>query len=374
MKKTPAPVFDEGAKRLLTILVGILILTLLILQPLLAYRSIFQWWSDNDPKGQYKCLSLTNLAYFHSNTLLYEIISLFTPESSKFDYTWWIYFITAFIQGQGPGVVDGLCTPKTLCGSLVPDSIPKNDYYTSAYNAKNKTGTAAWPTSKGGPNNNRREKPDTKPQDVTTGDDPGWGWLGAIMSWGNITYYPDAQSEKDIYLFDMDEWFKHPDNFLAQWGIPPNSGLVVGYITGRDVSPIDQQPVWGGLEVLLGMRAGFAAGGWFGFLQVNGDFGGRGLEEANRIIWATQESRPVPKSVTDAQKKSKSCNGANIANGAIGMGALGAMGLAAAGAAACGPLAVPTLGLSCAAWFGIGGAVAGAGLGAGLSVASQGCG
>lgn len=367
-------IFDKKTRIILILLIVLLVILVLAIQPLIAFSVWFRWWREHDPDNKYNCVSLVNLAYFHSNILLYDIINLFTTRNKKFDQKWWVYFITGMMMGQAVDIVPGgLCTPKTLCESLVPDTFPLYNYYESASDAKAGRSTSVWPTTMGVPNTNTRD--DKGKMNAVTSDTRGYGWKEALMTWGDITYDPKQKDATLRYQYDTDKWFANPDNFLGKWGIPPDSGAVVGFITGLSESPIDNETTWqASIPPLLGEISGFSAGGWLGFLQVNGDFGGRGIAEANRILYANMPRPSVPNSVKKQQDKAKSCNVASLASGALGTGMGGAFaGGALAAGLGCAATGWFTLGLSCAAFAAVAGGAIGAAAGAGLSAASQKC-
>ena len=281
-------VFDQKFIKILLIFIFIFFIIILVITPVVKYKPWYQWWNKYDPEKKYRCFPLSQIAFFESNTLLYLFSGLFVSPKSKFEHNWWIYFITGFMKGGAIEIVNnGWVTPKNLCESLIPDTAPNN--------------TVAWPTSSD-------------------------GWKNAIQKWGNIKW------DDHHYTGDVNLWQSNPDNFLSKnWGIPYDSGLIIGFLTGFSTSPLPgNETLWPDLmEPLLGIKTGIASGGWFGFLQNNDNFAGRGLVEANRLIWANQ--RP-PALVKKHQDKSK-CNVGSVASGAVGTGLGGAfLGGMAAGA------------------------------------------
>jgi hypothetical protein len=282
---------------LLIVVVGLI---LLFLFPLIKFRHWYKWWNTYDTKNQYNCFRLSSIAYFESNQLVYNISNLFIKPRQKFKYDWWVYFITGFLNGGAKGIVDGgWVTPKHLCDSLVPDTPPTED-------------VGKWP--------------------IFAAD-----WVKLVQSWGAIVYGPDK------YTFDIDVWKAKSDNFLwRDWNIPPDSGLVIGFITGYSTSPLPGNEIlWPDLmEPLLGIRTGIASGGWWGFLQNNGNFAGRGLDEANRLIWADQR----PKALVKPKAQKSTCDGYGVANGSIQTG-IGASFVGAAVASGPGGLIAGIIGL-----------------------------
>lgn len=335
----------------------ILFLVFVFFTPIISYQSWFKWWNKYDPDKKYRCVPLYSLAFFNSSVIVYNIINLFQSESKKIEYKWWVYFITGLLQGSAIGIVpNGICTPKTICESLIPYSVPVNNYYQSVDDAQQGMPKAMWPTSTGIRNTNKKGE-------QITNQTRGFGWKGTIMSWGNITYDPSLPLAKQ-YNWDDNMWFdpSNTDNFLAKWGIPPNSGLIVAYITGLSKSPIDGEILYNGLEPLLGIKTGNSSGGWYGLLQLGDKFGDRGILEVNRLIWSEQP-RDIAKQITQNQKPN--CNGASIISGVIGTGMGGAFAGGAIGSAI-----APGPGTVIGAVIGtiIGGATGGT-----LSAASQKC-
>jgi hypothetical protein len=324
--KSKNKIFTTTFTILLFIVIFIFCIILLFLLPLLKFRPWYRWWNTYDPDNKYNCFKISSLAYFESNTILYNISNLFIQPRQKFVYNWWVYFITGFMKGGAKGIVpDGWVVPKHFCDSLVPDSPPIN--------------MKDWP--------------------VFAAD-----WRPVIKSWGNITF------DQGKYVADTVAWAAEPDNFLwKDWGIPPDSGLIVGFITGYSTSPLPgNETLWPDLiEPLLGIRTGIASGGWFGFLQNNDNFAGRGLDEANRLIWADQR----PQKLIQKGIKSK-CNGYGVAEGAVTTGIGGSFvgGMVGSGVAA-------ATGAEAGAAFGpIGiliGLIGGAITGAVLSAGNEGC-
>lgn len=330
----------------------ILFLVFVFFTPILSYQSWFKWWNKYDPNKKYRCVPLYTLAFFNSSVITYNIVNSLETESKTIEYKWWVYFITGLLQGSAIGIVpNGICTPKTLCESLIPYNVPINTYYQSKNDAQTGNDTAMWPTSAGARNTNKHG-------DKITKETRGFGWKGAIMSWGNITYDSSLPNNQQ-YKWDDTIWFdpNNTDNFLAKWGIPPNSNIIIAYITGLSKSPLDGEILYNALEPLLGIKTGNSSGGWYGFLQLGDTFADRGILEVNRLIWS-EEPTDIAKQITQNQKPK--CNGASIASGSIGLAMAGAF----AG------IAIPGIGNLVGALIG---GIIGAVTGGTLSAASQKC-
>lgn len=270
-----------------------------VLNPVIQLKPWFQWFNDLDPQKKYRCFSVMDIANFKYNNLMYKITNLFKSDEVKFKYDFWVYFIWGIMTAQGLHIISnkGLCTPKTLCSSLIP----------SDYTSVNLPGGFGrnWPVGK---------------------DD----WKKLIGLWASV---PDVTKlTQDTYDdvtkggVNVKDWYdqtKFPNNFLARWGISPMSPAIIGFITNW--SDFRNDKIYPNtLDPLLGIKGlGTPAGGWFGFLQAGDDFGGNGLLEANRTIWS-DEPPPMASDMINGQAGGKSCNAASIASGAIGMGMGGA--------------------------------------------------
>jgi hypothetical protein len=321
----------------------ILWIALSIINPIIQLKPWFTWFNDYDPNKQYRCFSVYDIANFKYNNLMYNITNVFKSSESKFKYDYWIYFIWGIMTAQGVHVVpNGICTPKTLCHSLIP----------SDYTSINLPGNFGrnWPKSK---------------------DD----WKKLVGLWAGVPdlskLTQDNYDQPDQGGVNMKKWLdttKFPNNFLAKWGISPISPVVIGFLTGWTQFREDKLfPV--ALHPLLGITGlGTPAGGWFGYLQAGDNFNGGGLFEANRWIWSS-EPPPMARDIINKQtdKGKKSCNAASITSGALGLGMGGAF-------AASAVLAPETGGLSeLAMWAVAGIAAAASAIGGTLSAASQKC-
>ena len=282
--------------------IGIISILISILMPIFSYRTWFEWWKVNDPKGIYNCFPLIKLAYYSKSILLYRTLNMFGSGTSQIKYDWWLYLFTGFMQGGAKGIVDGgYATPKSFCESLIPTDFPSQQL---PYTVLAGTGLPAsstgwtgltWPT-----------------------DDNDWRIL--LSNWGDITWTVTPQEKFTPNNAGNSKWYTDKDNFLAVWGIPPDCPMMVGFMTNWDT--------FGGVKTytkairpLLGQHTGIGSGGWWGFLQYGDDFGGNGLMEVNRIVWSDM----LPPVVTNGNDKNNGCNKGAAVGGAIGGAGVGAM-------------------------------------------------
>ena len=114
-------------------IIAIVVILWMIIYPILIFIEWYGWWNKNTPKGEtYDCFSLASLAYFKFNYPLFLIVNnLYGP--SRFVGDWQVLFISAIMGGEAKGFVDpnnpnvGLCTPATLCHTLVPTQYPEEN-------------------------------------------------------------------------------------------------------------------------------------------------------------------------------------------------------------------------------------------------------
>lgn len=340
----------------IAIFIVVVIILLQVLLPIVSYSKWFQWWRDNNTDNKYNCLPLSLMAFYNSNTLMYNMVKLFTLRQNQFDHDWYIYFISGIMESQAVGIVPGgLCTPRSLCESLLPDTVSitmreVNDYN----NAEAKQNLQIKiPTWLGSTEDGNKKFKLTVPKWLYDVKTQGVTWREVLIGWGAA-----GTVDKKTNTYKQEIWFsaigddpqtsrlnntaKFPCwmNFLAKWGIPGDAPVITAYISGQSAD--DQGDLFKTLlNPLLGVKSSnLSGGGWLGYLREGGDFNGRGLAEANRQLYS-QDQKVKPKFLPP--DKSQQCNPADLATGTINMGLAGAFGGAAlagteAGAAVGGPL------------------------------------
>jgi len=310
----------------------ILIIILIIwffLYPILYFIPWYQWYRIHDPGNNYSCFSIASIAYYEYNNIAYRLLNLLTPPTFQFKYDWWVLFISGIMAGEAVDIVaNGICTPQTLCDSLIPYEYPLTVL----------PGTG-------------RRWPITVPE-----------WQNLILNWTGMSQVP---SDPSGWQPNVDTWQSAPDNFLNAWGIPPNSPAVIGFVTNW--SSFNGDVIFPNvLNPLLGIKQGpVALGGWFGFLQQGDNFGTYGLDEANRVVWSTE----IPVNIANSQSSTTGCSTAGIVSGAFS----GGLGGGFAGAPIAGALAGAAAGSTVPVVGTIIGAVLGIAIGGILAAWSGGC-
>jgi len=311
--------------------IAVIVIAWLILYPILLFIPWYQWWNKYDPQRKYGCISFAKLAYFKYNYPFFVIVNNISG-STRFEQDWWVFFINSILVGEAKGVVDqqpgsppGLCTPQTLCDSLIPTQYPLGVLPIFG---------KQWPTN---------------PED----------WKKLLLAWMGMLSVPTDPSNWNP---NVTLWNSFPDNFLANWGISPNSPIVIGFITGKD-SFNGITTYITAIEPLLGFPTGGSEGygGFMGFLQASsGSI--NSLDAVNNAIWG---QLPVPTRIASAQNNDKKCNASSAVSGAIGTGLGGAFAGGAIFGSAAGTAAFPGIGTVLGAIIGaLVGAVVGGTVGA----------
>lgn len=315
----------------ISIFIVVVVILIQFLLPIVSFSKWFQWWRDNNTDNKYNCLPLTLMAFYNSNTLMYNIVKLFTLQQNQFDHDWYIYFITGIMESQAVGIVPGgLCTPRSLCESLMPYTLIITENDVKSYNAKinpNLKIKIPKPLLQGGEEGSNKKFKLTVSKYPKLYDVKGQGvsWREVLIGWG-----AEDPQNPTTYPYKATLWFSFNDtnpganrvtanfpcwmNFLARWGIPGNAPVITAYLSKKSADP--QGALYQTLlNPLLGVKtSNLSRGGWLGYLREGGDFNGRGLSEANRLLYS-QDQKPkfLP------SDKSRQCNPAALATGTINM-------------------------------------------------------
>lgn len=269
-----------GISRVLIAIVVGLVLYLIskIFTPLIDYKPYIDWWKSNGGSKYKHCINIVSLAYFVNFALYYKIWALVNSELRDITRAQAI-FITSLIRGQAVGLVPkGVLTPRMVCESIVPLGTMS-------------TG-AQWPS--------------------TTDE-----WVSLFKNWG------DMKKSGNYYKVDTNKWQSNPDNFLwTDFAIPGSSDIVQAFITDEGIGPNNQRWYPKAMDPLLGVTAGSATGGWWGFLQQFGG-GDQTYNNLTSLVWAVE-----PTFMSKGRTK-KNCGMSALMGGVMGGAGIG-IGLAMA--------------------------------------------
>lgn len=240
------------------------------------YSIQYEWWNTYDGKNYDNFLNLTNMLLSRENTLLYYITKFFDSNlynsltAPQIDFLF--NYVMPFIYMKLEKGTQGFVLPRHLTRNITfqdGDNINFENWRTKDPNHIKSTEMYISYDEKGNPvANNNGIYP-------SPSDSPGWKWK--FNEWMGIT--PD---NKDFWTTDENQmlvpnltdetlkvWFDtdtHADNFLAMYGILPNSPLCLSFINGYYNSgslKLDKQS----FLKLVGGSTGGTEGGWIGYLQ-----------------------------------------------------------------------------------------------------------
>lgn len=276
--------------RPLLFLTIILALSWLFLYPLVLYLFWFRWKKRQDPQNKYDCLSIAKLAYYQYNYPAY-LITNSVSGSFRFDSGWWALFIQSLLTSQAKGTIQpgnpfvGLLTPKTLCETLAPDDADM-----------------IYPTGKS-------------------------EWRKLLSQWAGLGgSLPTVANYKP----NQSTWQSAQGNFLRDWGVTPDSPMVLAFITNASTMPNGSLLYPEAINSLLGISGVSNVNGWFGFLKDN-NF--NSLVELERQVWSSEQLPRYQKA-----KQTHTCKPGSVITQALIQGAAFG-GMAAISTAELGPVA-----------------------------------
>ena len=71
---------DPNVEIVISVVVVVILIQFLL--PIVSFSKWFQWWRDNNTDNKYNCLPLTLMAFYNSNTLMYNIVKLLTLQQN----------------------------------------------------------------------------------------------------------------------------------------------------------------------------------------------------------------------------------------------------------------------------------------------------
>ena len=326
----------------------------------LGNKTLFSWWANNHGDLYNNLFNLTGYCASRQSTIWYYICyytgNLFNTLTKT-----QILFLNAvplknILAPDSTGVNQGFVLPRHLCNSIKFES-GENPLVDSWLVARDKTYPGISFDNAAVYNWDPKyiqsyiiplEPPSTlpkipplvlnKPYGVYPALDDIQGWICKFIEWGvpffmtNSTSgetYTLPYSDENTYPITYRTWFgldasgkkdpnwAHTDNFLAWYGIPWDSDLIVGFINQKWYTHGNQVSTQG-LKSLLAPSYG-AAGGWVGFVQAIGA-SNVSMEDMLSVVFSSV-SQPVNAAEAD---RDSNCNGAGWAGAMAGGIASGA--------------------------------------------------
>jgi hypothetical protein len=291
-------------RRLLTFLV-IALFAWFLLQVLVIYvenKDILDWWAKNDASGE--CGQVMSIWHVllsqHGNLLLVKIHGLFLPESMQLSQGQLNFLTTSLLRYQryhdeAQNKQKNILTPRQLTHSLLLHTGDGDELY-DAWFAQNKhirtedgALTFLESTENGETTYIPQKIESTGLFGVYPSADQHSDWRGVILMWLNGTDTSNSGAKKWCWKQSADHeqqwqpvcksgdtssavcWFdieKQPSNFLARYGISPDSAILSFFCNDRysfNGYPVDVQAY----KNLI--RTDMPVGGWMGFMKGMGD-------------------------------------------------------------------------------------------------------
>lgn len=294
------------------ILIIIFLIILFLINLREKYKIQYDWWYNNNGKTYDKYLNLTNVLIARDSFILYYITKIFGNIFSDLDRDQIGFLFTNVLPFNFYKGKDG----KEL-GFVLPRHVTQDIRFRYGDNAK----FDSWCDShtyntdvvlKYDSNGNR----EGGNMGVYPASNDRRAWQYKFKEWGvplecyvtkSGLQVPDLNNPTYPNIYD--DWFKtqdHPDNFLAMYGILPDSPLCISFINDgyNDTSGLilDTES----FEILLGKNTDTGnVGGWVGYLE---GLGNNNMNKYDNFLHSSYVGKSPPK------KPSIPCNGGSAAN------------------------------------------------------------
>lgn len=262
-----------------------------VLVALFSYHQYIQWWNKNGGNVYSKIFSMQAFAFYFNSQWFYYVYIAGKSQNVNIPNGGMGNFIMGLIRANAKGVApNGIVTPQTICGTIVPDS-----YLDGTGNT--------YPTN-----------------------DSDWRtlfcqWIGISSSdlSSPTTYETSIRNTPNSYQ----NWSNNVNNFLwAWWAIPPDSLLMVAYMTQQDDPANNYNEQY--MQRLLGTVMPGNLTGWWGLCK---NFAGGDADQMQSCVWTQQN--PLISGNGNAGSSS-SCSTASNALSTFGSMSSGAMALGGA--------------------------------------------
>jgi hypothetical protein len=339
------------------ILLAFVLIIVEIISIKVTYKPMFEWWNNNGGSSYEKNFNIFSVMASEKSILFYWFSSLtgtLNNQINREQITFLVNKIFPLTVTPGISEITQFVLPRHMTESIqfqrgdadlwFNNWIDKNNYDDQSLLTYN-TITEPTPNDKGlyiysVTDANKIPSTKTNKIGVYPGPNDTTNWKYLFVQWGAKTW----EKEKDTTLLvpslppdEVKEWMNcelHPDNFLARYGILPNSPMIVSFIydsyndarTGLKLDP-------NSFKNLVG---GSTPGGWVGYLNGLSSSNMSYDEYVNYLYTTFAVEVDIPK--PNAPVSSRCDTGTNVLNsigvglGPIGIGAMfGAPGLIVGG-------------------------------------------
>ena len=268
---------------IIVILIVILAIILQIITTKFKYKSMFDWWNSNGGNLYDKKFNLFAVMSSYESYIMYLGSLLFgtlTNQISRGEIIFLVEKIFPLTYISGMSEITQFVLPRNITESIQFERgdndiwfnkwLDDNVYNDQVYLRYNVVGEDPKPNENGEIIYNIQQRiPDPNKNTIgvypSVTDRVAWKYL--FVEWGAKTWVTEKNSsflQCSMTPDDQTEWFsyeKHPDNFLARYGIMPNCPIIFAYINNAFNDPDT------GLKIDANAFEHLINGGWIGYLN-----------------------------------------------------------------------------------------------------------
>ena len=243
------------------LLIVVIYLVVTILRIIVAYKPIFDWWKNNNGEPYDKFVNIFSIMASHDSIIIYCLVSLFGNIFTTLNRQQIMFFsdivLPYSVITSSKGVKSGFVVPRHVARDI---RFSKEDQIIE-YNI--------WLDDESISDDDKKY-PDALDRE---------GWKQKFIKWGVGGWVPnDDGFEVPNYIKKppqdvVKDWFdikKHPDNFLARYGMFVDCPLILGFVNNLySIDGIELNPSC--MQYLLGGGSPSNPGGWVGWMLSLGD-------------------------------------------------------------------------------------------------------
>uniref|UniRef100_A0A6C0D0J0 Uncharacterized protein n=1 Tax=viral metagenome TaxID=1070528 RepID=A0A6C0D0J0_9ZZZZ len=275
------------------------------------YSPIFEWWNSNGGQNYDNICNIFSIMASNDSVILYMLSKLsgnlttYSMELAQIQFL--ISSIFPLIKDSQNDDIFRFVLPRHVCKDITFKK-EDGDYYFNNWLLDNPKYTTDIKLTYDSTCNRVYNT------DGNCGVYPNYtdinGWKCLFREWGIKDWDNDSSNPSEAVI---EEWLnveKHPDNFLARYGIKPDSPLIISFIKGEyneDSLKLDRQAFLN----LIGGTSG-NVGGWIGYMlfMKNSNIS---ADEYNNYLFSKLNTG----SITRPSNPAKICSGTQTASAAL---------------------------------------------------------